>query len=229
MQRVLVVCAVLLLGISGVARDSRSSIPVIQVLTRQARPPSPRLIRTTVTHLLLPSTILPVVDRSPQVARHSLRWCLRTVFSPARAITTAMATHLASWGYIVAMPDFPSEIAEDRATDVQYLLSYLEAEDANPASMFYGRIAVNRLGVVGHSLGGATTLMVAARDSRIKAAVALDPGILPSALDTPWDYQQEAPMIKAPTAVLVSPPDAVAPQVAMTCTLRWGLITRPIG
>lgn len=113
--------------------------------------------------------------------------------------------HLASWGYVVAIPAFPSEISEDRASDVLHLLSYLEGENANPASMLYGCIVVDKLGVLGHSLGGATALMVAARDSRVKAAVALDPGNLPSIMGTPWDYVHEGPSISAPTAVLVSP------------------------
>ena len=108
------------------------------------------------------------------------RWFSRHGYLASPSYYTGNGRHLASWGYIVAMPAFPSEISEDRASDVQYLLSYLEGENANSASMFHDRIAVDKLGVIGHSLGGATTLMVAARDSRIKAAVALDPGNLPS-------------------------------------------------
>jgi predicted dienelactone hydrolase len=206
MQRVLVVCVVLLLRISGVAQG--------QPLLDPGDPGSYTASSTTITttnpnngHALTTTIYYP--SSGGQVASSGAPYAA-LVFAHGSFASPSYyygnGKHLASWGYIVAMPDFPSETAEDRATDVQYLLSYLEAENANPASMFYGRIAVKQLGVVGHSLGGATTLMVAARDSRIKAAVALDPGILPSALDTPWDYQQEAPMINAPTAVLASPP-----------------------
>jgi pimeloyl-ACP methyl ester carboxylesterase len=214
MQRVLGVCAVLLLGISGVASG--------QSLLDPGDPGSYTASSTTITttnpnngHALTTTIYYP--SSGGQVASSgapfaALVFAHGFLASPSyygffgdSSFYSGNGKHLASWGYIVAMPNFPSEIGEDRATDVQYLLSYLEAENANPASMFYGRIAVGQLGVVGHSLGGATILMVAARDSRIQAAVALDPGILPSALDAPWDYQHEAPMIKAPTAVLVSP------------------------
>jgi pimeloyl-ACP methyl ester carboxylesterase len=117
-------------------------------------------------------------------------------------------THLASWGYITALPNFPTQFPtediEGRASDVQYILSYMEAENANPVSIFYQRIDVNRLGVAGHSLGGLTTLMVAARDARVKAAVALDPVNPP--IGGSWDYQKEAPDISAPTALIGAPP-----------------------
>nr|NIV29030.1 hypothetical protein [Anaerolineae bacterium] len=35
--------------------------------------------------------------------------------------------HLASWGYVVAIPDFPDEDTELRASDVGHLFSCLEA------------------------------------------------------------------------------------------------------
>ena len=53
--------------------------------------------------------------------------------------------HLASWGYLVLVADFPSEDIEARAADVQYLFSYLEAENANAASLFYNRIDTDPL------------------------------------------------------------------------------------
>ncbi len=113
--------------------------------------------------------------------------------------------HLASWGYIVLVADFPSEDIEARADDVQYLLSYLEAENTEPTSIFYNRIDTSRFGVLGHSLGGLTTLMVAARDPRVQVAVALDPVNPPEQMNTPWDYAAEAPQISAPLAVIGAP------------------------
>ncbi len=108
--------------------------------------------------------------------------------------------HLASWAYIVAIPNFPSEAVEVRASDVQYLFSYLEAENANSGSQFFQKIDTNRFGLVGHSLGGLSTMMVTARDSRIKVAVALD-----AANPNAWNYEQEAPNITAPLVVIGAP------------------------
>ncbi len=113
--------------------------------------------------------------------------------------------HLASWGYIVAIPSFPSEDVEVRASDVQYLFSYLEAENANPGSRFFRQMDTSRLGMAGHSLGGVSTMMVAARDSRIKAGVALDPAYRPPFVGSGWDPNKDALHITVPLAVIGAP------------------------
>jgi dienelactone hydrolase len=117
--------------------------------------------------------------------------------------------YLASRGYIVAIPDFPDEDTEQRASVAGHLFSRLEDLNADGDSRFFQQIDVARFGLVGHSLGGLTTLMVAARDVRVKAAVALDPVRPPH---TPhiwrkgsWDYQAEAPGLTAPLAVIAAP------------------------
>jgi pimeloyl-ACP methyl ester carboxylesterase len=115
--------------------------------------------------------------------------------------------HLASWGYVVAIPDFPDENAELRAADVEHLISYLEAQNADEGSRFFRQIDASRFGLVGHSLGGLTTLMVAARDVRIKAAVALDPVRPPRVWwKGTWDYRAEGAGLTAPLAVIAGPP-----------------------
>jgi len=113
--------------------------------------------------------------------------------------------HLASWGYIVAMPNFPNENTAVRASDAQHVLDYLEAENTEPSSLFYGKIDAGRLGIAGHSLGGLTTVMVSARDTRIRAAVALDPVNPPDFVAMEWDYETEAPQITAPVLVIGAP------------------------
>ena len=111
--------------------------------------------------------------------------------------------HLASWGYIVAIPDFPDEDTEVRASDIQHLFSYLEAEDANGGSLFFQKIDTDRFGLTGHSLGGLGTLMVAARDDRINmAGVPLDPA---GGMLSDWDHEAEAPNITAPLVVIGAP------------------------
>ena len=116
---------------------------------------------------------------------------------------TGYGEHLASWGYIVAIPDFPDEDTEVRASDIQYLFSYLEAENANGSSPFFQTIDTARFGLTGHSLGGLGTLMVTSRDERIDmAGVPLDPAGGPL---SDWDHEAEAPNITAPLAVIAAP------------------------
>jgi pimeloyl-ACP methyl ester carboxylesterase/fibronectin type 3 domain-containing protein len=111
--------------------------------------------------------------------------------------------HLGSWGYIVAIPDFPDEAHETRASDIQHLFSYLEAENSNEASLFFQKIDADRFGLAGHSLGGLSTMMVASRDARINmAGVPLDPA--GSELN-PWDYGAELANITAPLVVIGAP------------------------
>ncbi len=114
--------------------------------------------------------------------------------------------HLASWGYVVAIPNLPDEHAEIRTSDGRHLLSCLEALNDDESCRFFQKIDVARLGVVGHSLGGLTAMMMAARDARIKAAVALDPVRPPGVWwKGSWDYWVEAPRLTAPLAVIAAP------------------------
>jgi len=115
--------------------------------------------------------------------------------------------HLASWGYVVAIPRLPDDV-EGRITDVQAVLSYLEAQTDTPGSFLYQKVDINRLAAAGHSFGGATVLALAARDSRVKAAVALDPVYHqggPGSNPEIWDPDVEGPEIAAPTCILGAP------------------------
>jgi pimeloyl-ACP methyl ester carboxylesterase len=121
-------------------------------------------------------------------------------------VHTGNGRHLASWGYVVAILDFPDEHTELRASDTGHLFSSLEVLNADEGSRFFEQIDARRFGLVGHSLGGLTTLMVAARDVRVKAAVALDPVRPPSVWRKgSWDYRTEAPGLTAPLAVIAAP------------------------
>ena len=113
---------------------------------------------------------------------------------------------LASAGHILAIPHFPSENIETRASDARYVLSFLESENANTNSLFFLKIDPRRLGIIGHSLGGLTALMVAARDSRIRVAIALDAVNPPPFMGLgSWAYISQAPGITAPVAILGAP------------------------
>ncbi len=104
---------------------------------------------------------------------------------------------LASHGYIVVdAVVFTGFAAEDRGdyiqvgdvrvsfwdeyfgvllSDLLFVLDRLEAIDTGSiSSMFSGRLNLDQIGVVGHSIGGAVVMDAASQDQRIKAGITLD-------------------------------------------------------
>jgi predicted dienelactone hydrolase len=102
-------------------------------------------------------------------------------------------TALASWGFVVAAPPHPgNEIFDgfpgcfsasgtslrERPHDVSVTIDGMLALSDDPHSPFAHRISRHRIGISGHSLGGITTLLVAGREPRVRAALALAPAIV---------------------------------------------------
>lgn len=87
--------------------------------------------------------------------------------------------HLASHGFVVAMPTFPTNfLTMDHAklaVDVRFVLDTCLAMNLDPQSELHGRIDPARIGSSGHSLGGKLSLLEAATDPRIRAIAVLDP------------------------------------------------------
>lgn len=99
-------------------------------------------------------------------------------FARARAQHANNGIFLASHGFVVVTVDFPTPFSPDFdawAAQISAALDWLEEQNADPASRFYEQIAVDRLGVLGHSAGGMAAWMAAGQDNRIKAVMPLDP------------------------------------------------------
>jgi predicted dienelactone hydrolase len=62
--------------------------------------------------------------------------------------------------------------------DVKYMLDQVLNWSSTRGNMFFGRIDVERVGMFGHSAGASVTSMMVHSDPRIKAGLALDPGLL---------------------------------------------------
>jgi dienelactone hydrolase len=108
-------------------------------------------------------------------------------YSSSREAGAAIASHAASYGYIVVAPDFPltNMLANDGAPDIEdthnqpgdvsFLIDQMLALSADPSQLFAGAVDETRIGAVGLSLGGLTTLLVTyhpeLHDERIKVAV----------------------------------------------------------
>jgi dienelactone hydrolase len=128
--------------------------------------------------------------------------------SDGRADNAGNGEHLASWGYVAAVPDLPDD-HDERTGNLGEVVSYLEAQATTDGSFLQGKVDIDRLAAAGHSIGGATALSLAARDSRVKAVVALDPvyhtGGPGQPADPIWDLDAEGPNIVVPTGILGAP------------------------
>ncbi|MBS4174505.1 hypothetical protein [Bacillus sp. FJAT-49736] len=82
--------------------------------------------------------------------------------------------------------DFASlkELMKSRMEDISFLLDTLSSWNETD-HFLNGKLDMNRVGVIGHSLGGATIYELAKRDNRVKAGVILDGSLHLISHDTP--------------------------------------------
>ena len=99
-------------------------------------------------------------------------------FQLPRTQYRSMCDHLASWGYVVLLQDYPRGGSifnppnhQTLAEDVGLLLDWA----LSPASGLAEHIDASLLAVAGHSLGGKVSILAAILDSRIKAVIGWDP------------------------------------------------------
>ncbi len=74
-----------------------------------------------------------------------------------------------------AQEHLAEQLVQDWSADMGFALDQLERLDtSDPSSRFFGRLDLQRVGVFGHSLGGATTLAFCHQDARCKAGIDVD-------------------------------------------------------
>ncbi|OKJ74351.1 hypothetical protein AMK32_35740 [Streptomyces sp. CB01883] len=88
----------------------------------------------------------------------------------------SLLRHYASWGFITVTPKsqgglFPSHSAF--ADDLNAGLTWLSAQDTTSGSRFAGTVKTDRLGVLGHSMGGGAALLAASRNPAVKSVSTL--------------------------------------------------------
>ena len=114
--------------------------------------------------------------------------------------------HLASHGYIVIATTsegslFPSHA--NFALDIRQCLTWLEQEDANPASWLSGAVDESAFGASGHSMGGGASALAAAADTRIKCLATL------AAAETNPSSSAAAAAIQRPSCFIVGSQDTI--------------------
>lgn len=108
-------------------------------------------------------------------------------YSSTRNEAVPVANHAASHGYVVVAPDFPltNMLANDAAPDIEdtanqpgdvsFLIDQVLALSKDPAHALAGAVDETRIGALGVSLGGLTTLLVSLHpkrsDPRIQVAL----------------------------------------------------------
>jgi predicted dienelactone hydrolase len=97
-----------------------------------------------------------------------------TAFPDGRVMTRVPSANIeAAPGRIPAQ--VATELMQTWVADVEFVLDRLQALNAgDPAGRFNGRLDMGRVGVAGHSLGGATALQVCHEDARCKAGIDID-------------------------------------------------------
>jgi dienelactone hydrolase len=83
--------------------------------------------------------------------------------------------------------------------DTRFVIDWLEKNNSeNPESPFYRRLDLNKLGVFGMSYGGSTAAQIVYDDSRVKAAINMDGGLvlgdsIERSMTTPFMFMNSEP------------------------------------
>jgi predicted dienelactone hydrolase len=141
----------------------------------------PRTLETLIWYPADPAAPSPAVLRG--------RWPL-LVFSHGSCSIPSQSPFLmealSSRGMIVAAPPHPGNTVTDcdpdvldsylnRVPDVVFVLDQLQLESASRGAFFSRHIHPKRVGIMGHSFGGQTTIRALAADARFRAGLALAP------------------------------------------------------
>jgi predicted dienelactone hydrolase len=97
------------------------------------------------------------------------------VFPDGRVITRAPQNNADLVGGLVEKEQLAKKLVQAWSADMGFALDQLERLNASdPSGRFLGRLDMQRVGVFGHSLGGATALQFCHDDSRCKAGIDVD-------------------------------------------------------
>ncbi len=117
---------------------------------------------------------------------------------------------LASFGYAVFILDTnePTDALDARKEALIAAVEYIGAENANSASPLAGKIDVNKIALMGHSMGGGAALRAADElGADVKAVIPL----LPYCCEPGQSFSGDLASQDVPTLIIASAEDAIAP------------------
>jgi predicted dienelactone hydrolase len=129
-------------------------------------------------------------------------------FLSSVTLYASTCAHLASWGFIVILPQTQGGFAPSHAAlgaDLVSSLDWLDAEGAAPASPWSGAVDGDRRGVMGHSMGGGCSLLAAQSDPRIRAVIPM------AAADTNPSSVAASAGVRTATRLVVGSQDTIVP------------------
>ena len=113
--------------------------------------------------------------------------------------------HLASHGFVVIAPD---SFDLWTGADMLACVPWLEAEGANPASVLYGVVDATRVGLAGHSMGGAGAVRASLEPAYASVIKAVAP-IYPAPIGGFFGLTQAPVFISAGASDLITPAEAI--------------------
>jgi predicted dienelactone hydrolase len=131
-----------------------------------------------------------------------------------------IAVPLAGAGFVFVQFPHPGSTADDcvsggpryteslleRPDDIAYVLEELRRLNDSADWVLRGALEIERVGIIGHSQGGQTALMMPARDQRVKAAFAISPSVAHP--DSPPDLWEAIRVVRVPVMIVHGDHDA---------------------
>lgn len=127
-----------------------------------------------------------------------------------QAVSTYQSTleHLATHGYFVIATNSESGLFPNHqnfANDLRFSLTFLEQENSDPGSVLFGRVAINKFGASGHSMGGGASILASAQDARIRALANL------AAAETNPSAKMAMTSVNVPFSLISASADTIVP------------------
>lgn len=125
----------------------------------------------------------------------------------------SLGRHLASWGFIVVLPQTQGSLAPSHsqfAADLLSSLDWFASQGSEVGSPWLNAVAADRRGLMGHSMGGGCALLAASQSSNTRAVVPL------AAADTNPSSTAACASVWAPTRIIVGSQDTIVPPTTNT-------------
>jgi len=118
-----------------------------------------------------------------------------------------LRTTLPGRGYILVMIDTYNGIDfdfPDYGNDGAFMADTMQAEGADPGSLFFGKVS-DKTALVGHSMGGGAIVYAAGESANVTTII----GLAPSAIDS--NVITAAPQVSVPALILAASKDCIVP------------------